>query len=62
MKTKINNFVQGYVCAVACLMNQHGSFQEAKDLLTCIQSDEEYLIKCGCDESDIETLKKNGLI
>lgn len=58
-----NKFIQGYVCAVACLVNSHGSFVEAKDLLTNIGNlSIETMRKKGCDEYDIQVLVDNGLI
>lgn len=63
MKRDEKKFIQGYICAVACLLNGHGSFIEAKDMLSNIgDTSIKSLTKCGVDVQDIETLKKHDLI
>jgi hypothetical protein len=60
---KNNKYLQGYVCAVACLLNSHGSYIEAKDLLSNIGNmSAADMKKQGVDEQDIKTLLDNDLI
>jgi hypothetical protein len=56
-KSKPLTFEQGYVCAVATLLRQHGEETMAKDLLGCIAPD-----WASIDAYDKEILSKHGLL
>lgn len=60
---KKDKFTQGFICAVACLLNSHGSTTEAKDMLSAIGNPGKLeLQKKGCDGFDIDTLEKHELL
>lgn len=52
-----NRFTQGYICAVANLVNMHGESTEACELLACCFTSVKELKSCGVEPRDIETLK-----
>jgi hypothetical protein len=56
-KSKPLTFEQGYVCAVATLLRQHGEETMAKDLLGCIAPD-----WASMDAYDKEILALHGLL
>lgn len=60
---KINNFTQGYVCAVVNMINMQGCNTGEKE---CFQNlgmhTEKSLQKAGVEQSDIEVLKANNLL
>ena len=56
-KSKPLTFEQGYVCAVATLLRQHGEETMAKDLLGCIAPD-----WASIDACDKEILALHGLL
>jgi len=50
-------FEQGYICAVATLLRQHGEETIAKDLLCCVAPDWSTI-----DDYDKEILQSHGLL
>lgn len=57
-----NRFTEGFICAVAALINMHGCEQEAVDLMNCISKSKKKLINKGCALSDIEVLESHNLL
>ena len=54
--------LKGYMCAVANLLNSHGLFVEAKDLLAAYGNvSPGYMRKNGVDEDDIQTIINHDL-
>lgn len=52
----MDEFVQGYVCACAVMLSQHGEDTMVYDCLSCCYKSIDELRKCGVEESDIQTL------
>lgn len=50
-------FSQGYICAVATLMRNHGEETYVKELLGCLGESEKQLKKLGCERYDLEILR-----
>lgn len=59
-----NEFVQGYMCAVANLIKAHGISNEAEYLFKtgCADNSEQGLITAGVDINDINVFKEHGLL
>lgn len=53
----MSEFVKGYACAVATLIEAHGCTTEAEDVYRACFISAEGLKKMGVDERDIELLK-----
>lgn len=50
-------FTQGYICACATMLNQHGEDTIVRDCLKGCETDIPKLRRMGVEESDIETLR-----
>lgn len=63
MKRGSNKFIQGYVCAIVNIINQHGHNTHTKEGFECLGNVTALSLKqAGCEQSDIDTLKKHKLI
>ncbi len=54
------DFTNGFCCAVATLINQHGCATEARDLFRSAGTEED--IRKYADKLDIEVFEKHGLL
>lgn len=50
-------FTQGYMAALALIVNSHGESREVKDAFLAMAMSEKEMNKCGVDKDDIEILK-----
>jgi len=50
-------FIQGYICALSCIVNSHGEDTAVVDALVCSGITKADMVKSGCEQSDIDVLE-----